>query len=61
LINFKEKSIVIKFIFIFYQLLAICQKGERFLKIRGFFNFLAGINFRGFKKIDFSRYKFSRF
>ena len=35
-------------------LTAICHKGGKSLEIRGFFStFLAGINFRGFNKIEY--------
>ena len=50
----KKKAYFYKINLCFLFLTAICQKGGKFLQIRGFFSiFFAGINFRGFNKIEY--------
>ena len=50
----KKKAYRYKINLHFLFLTAICHKGGKFLEIRGFFSiFFAGINFRGFSKIEY--------
>ena len=60
----KKKAYCYKINLHFLFLTAIRHKGGKFLEIWGFFSiFFAGINFRGFNKIEYLAhgYKFSRF
>ena len=49
----KKKAYCYKIKLHFLFLTAICHKGGKFQEIRGFSIFLAGMNFRGFKKIEY--------
>ena len=50
----KKKAYCYKINLHFLFLTAICHKGGKFLGIRDFFSiFFAGINFRGFNKIEY--------
>ena len=50
----KKKAYCYKINLHFLFLTAICHKGGKFLEIWGFFSiFFAGINFRGFNKIEY--------
>ena len=49
-----KKAYCYKIDFHFLFLTVICHKGGKFLEIRGFFQFFfAGINFRGFNKVEY--------